>query len=230
MRLPPAELPPIKVSDKADIHPSAVDMISRFSFEDGYEIDDILEARDLHRRLDAMLATLTPREERVLRLRYFEDMTLDEVGDEVGVCRERIRQIEAKALRKFRHPSRSKKLGVVKPAAPKPPVGFVWLPPYEGQLVRHQNVFEPFGHYSEIMAETTIAVCFGNGVWRSVRPEKIITGEPVCDRWETEAVVAFWSDGQPCGERWEDVRRSVKRPFTERVLVPGRWVRQSSVN
>ena len=58
--------------------------------------------------------TLTPREEKVLRLRFgIEDgrtRTLEEVGKEFNVTRERIRQIEAKALRKLRHPSRSKKL------------------------------------------------------------------------------------------------------------------------
>ena len=61
-----------------------------------------------------VLATLTPREARVLRLRFGLDngqmRTLEEVGKEFNVTRERIRQIEAKALRKLRHPSRSKKL------------------------------------------------------------------------------------------------------------------------
>ena len=61
-----------------------------------------------------MLATLTPREAKVLRLRFgLEDgrpRTLEEVGKEFDVTRERIRQIEAKALRKLRHPSRSRKL------------------------------------------------------------------------------------------------------------------------
>ncbi|MDR3285391.1 MAG: RNA polymerase sigma factor RpoD [Holosporales bacterium] len=61
-----------------------------------------------------ILATLTPREERVLRMRFGigmqSDHTLEEVGQQFSVTRERIRQIEAKALRKLKHPSRSKKL------------------------------------------------------------------------------------------------------------------------
>ncbi len=68
----------------------------------------------LKEQLVSILDTLTPREEMVLRLRYGIDdghpRTLEEVGKEFGVTRERIRQIEAKALRKLRHPSRSKKL------------------------------------------------------------------------------------------------------------------------
>ena len=68
----------------------------------------------LKETLGDVLDTLTPREEKVLRLRFgLEDgrsRTLEEVGKEFSVTRERIRQIEAKALRKLRHPSRSKKL------------------------------------------------------------------------------------------------------------------------
>ena len=68
----------------------------------------------LKEQLVEVLKTLTPREEKVLRLRFgIEDgrtRTLEEVGKEFNVTRERIRQIEAKALRKLRHPSRSKKL------------------------------------------------------------------------------------------------------------------------
>ena len=68
----------------------------------------------LKEQLAEVLKTLTPREEKVLRLRFgLEDgrsRTLEEVGKEFNVTRERIRQIEAKALRKLRHPSRSKKL------------------------------------------------------------------------------------------------------------------------
>ena len=68
----------------------------------------------LREQLADVLSTLTPREEKVLRLRFgLEDgrsRTLEEVGKEFNVTRERIRQIEAKALRKLRHPSRSRKL------------------------------------------------------------------------------------------------------------------------
>jgi len=68
----------------------------------------------LKEQLVDVLDTLTPREEKVLRLRFGLDdgraRTLEEVGKEFNVTRERIRQIEAKALRKLRHPSRSKKL------------------------------------------------------------------------------------------------------------------------
>lgn len=68
----------------------------------------------LHEQLMEVLETLTDREQKVLRLRFGLDdgrpRTLEEVGKEFNVTRERIRQIEAKALRKLRHPSRSKKL------------------------------------------------------------------------------------------------------------------------
>ena len=68
----------------------------------------------LKEQLEEVLESLTPREEKVLRLRFGLDdgraRTLEEVGQVFGVTRERIRQIEAKALRKLRHPSRSKKL------------------------------------------------------------------------------------------------------------------------
>ena len=75
---------------------------------------DVASHTLLKEQLDEVLSTLTPREEKVLKLRFgLEDgrsRTLEEVGKEFNVTRERIRQIEAKALRKLRHPSRSKRL------------------------------------------------------------------------------------------------------------------------
>ena len=75
---------------------------------------DMVAVTMLKEQLLGVLDTLTPREEKVLRLRYGIDdgrpRTLEDVGKEFNVTRERIRQIEAKALRKLRHPSRSKRL------------------------------------------------------------------------------------------------------------------------
>ena len=75
---------------------------------------DAVSNLNLSEQTRKVLATLTPREEQVLRLRFGigekSDHTLEEVGQQFSVTRERIRQIEAKALRKLRHPSRSKRL------------------------------------------------------------------------------------------------------------------------
>ncbi len=94
--------------------------------EDDSHLGDFIEDRNalppvdaatrqlLKEQIDDVLSTLTPREQRVLLLRFgLEDgrsRTLEEVGREFNVTRERIRQIEAKVLRKLRHPSRSRKL------------------------------------------------------------------------------------------------------------------------
>ena len=97
--------------------------------DEGSQLGDFIEDKNAIQPLDAailsnlrevttrVLSTLTPREERVLRMRFGigmnTDHTLEEVGQQFSVTRERIRQIEAKALRKLRHPSRSKKLRVL---------------------------------------------------------------------------------------------------------------------
>lgn len=77
-------------------------------------VEDMISDKYLRESLEKVIATLTAREQKVLRLRFGMDhnraRTLEEVGKEFGVTRERIRQIEAKALRKLRHPSRSKQL------------------------------------------------------------------------------------------------------------------------
>jgi len=76
--------------------------------------DDAVIATDLAEQTRKVLATLTPREEKILRMRFGigekAEHTLEEVGHDFSVTRERIRQIEAKALRKLRHPSRGKAL------------------------------------------------------------------------------------------------------------------------
>jgi len=82
--------------------------------EEAASVEDIVESSDLHALLMQILDTLTEREQKVLILRYGlldeKKRTLEEVGKIFKVTRERIRQIEAKALRKCRHPSRSRKI------------------------------------------------------------------------------------------------------------------------
>jgi RNA polymerase sigma factor (sigma-70 family) len=81
---------------------------------ENYTAEDMLIAKDGAGYIRDILDSLTPREAKVLRLRFGIDMpseyTLEEVGEMFGITRERIRQIEAKALRKMRHPARSDKL------------------------------------------------------------------------------------------------------------------------
>ncbi len=82
--------------------------------ENEYSPVDAVINEDLKEKVREVLKTLTPREEKVLKMRFGIDVasehTLEEVGKDFSVTRERIRQIEVKALRKLRHPSRSKKL------------------------------------------------------------------------------------------------------------------------
>lgn len=82
--------------------------------DDELSIEEIVSEKFLREELERVLNTLTDREQTILRLRYGMDdgreRTLEEVGKYFNVTRERVRQIEAKALRKLRHPSRSRKL------------------------------------------------------------------------------------------------------------------------
>ena len=83
--------------------------------EDAFEnMMEAINAAELKEIVASVFETLTPKEEKIIKMRFgFEDgveRTLEEVGREFGVTRERVRQIEAKALRKLRHPTRSKRL------------------------------------------------------------------------------------------------------------------------
>ncbi|MCO7175695.1 RNA polymerase sigma factor RpoD [Sporolactobacillus kofuensis] len=120
------ELSPDKVREILKIAQEPVSLETPIGEEDDSHLGDFIEDQDakapsdaaayelLKEQLEDVLDTLTDREENVLRLRFGLDdgrtRTLEEVGKVFGVTRERIRQIEAKALRKLRHPSRSKQL------------------------------------------------------------------------------------------------------------------------
>lgn len=120
------DLPPEKVREIQKIAQEPVSLETPIGEEDDSHLGDFIEDQDaqapsdaaayelLKEQLEDVLDTLTDREENVLRLRFGLDdgrtRTLEEVGKVFGVTRERIRQIEAKALRKLRHPSRSKQL------------------------------------------------------------------------------------------------------------------------
>ncbi|MGY3765161.1 RNA polymerase sigma factor RpoD [Vagococcus vulneris] len=120
------DLPPEKVREILKIAQEPVSLETPIGEEDDSHLGDFIEDQEatspadhaayelLKEQLESVLDTLTDREENVLRLRFGLDdgrtRTLEEVGRVFGVTRERIRQIEAKALRKLRHPSRSKQL------------------------------------------------------------------------------------------------------------------------
>jgi len=120
------DVAPDKVRDILKISQEPVSLETPIGEEEDSHLGDFIEDRSamapaeaasyqlLKEQIDDVLSTLSDREKRVLQLRFgLEDgrsRTLEEVGREFGVTRERIRQIEAKALRKLRHPSRSKKL------------------------------------------------------------------------------------------------------------------------
>ncbi|MCB0309295.1 MAG: RNA polymerase sigma factor RpoD [Bdellovibrionales bacterium] len=120
------ELPLDKVRKVLKIAKEPISLETPIGEEEDSHLGDFIEDKNainpqeavvnksLEEQIRKVLATLTPREEKVLRMRFGigekSDHTLEEVGQDFDVTRERIRQIEAKALRKLRHPSRAKKL------------------------------------------------------------------------------------------------------------------------
>jgi RNA polymerase primary sigma factor len=120
------QMPLEKVRKVLKIAKEPISLETPIGDEEDSHLGDFIEDKNAVQPLDAainanlretctrILATLTPREERVLRMRFGigmnTDHTLEEVGQQFSVTRERIRQIEAKALRKLKHPSRSRKL------------------------------------------------------------------------------------------------------------------------
>ena len=77
------------------------------TLQNTYETEDLLKNDMLKVAITKVLSTLTAREERVIRGRFFEGETFEDIGQVLCVTRERVRQIEAKAMRKMKHPSRS---------------------------------------------------------------------------------------------------------------------------
>ena len=74
------------------------------------DFDQFMHMRELPERIEQAIDTLDERKQYIIRSRFYEDKTLDELGKELGVSKDRVRQIEARALRELRHPSKSKVL------------------------------------------------------------------------------------------------------------------------
>ena len=120
------DIPVAKVQNVRKVAQQPISLETPIGEEEDSHLGDFIEDRqemspadavlnlNLKEQTDNVLKTLTPREERVIKMRFGvgdgSEHTLEEVGQNFAVTRERIRQIEAKALRKLRHPSRSRRL------------------------------------------------------------------------------------------------------------------------
>jgi len=132
------EMPVEKVEQILEVAKEPVSLETPIGDDEDSQLGDFVEDENAENPLDGavsealreatleVLDNLTPREEKVLRMRFGigmnTDHTLEEVGKQFGVTRERIRQIEAKALRKLRHPSRSQKLKTFADSPDAPPI------------------------------------------------------------------------------------------------------------
>ena len=131
-------MPVEKVEQILEVAKEPVSLETPIGDDEDSQLGDLVEDDNAENPLDGavgealreatleVLDNLTPREEKVLRMRFGigmnTDHTLEEVGKQFGVTRERIRQIEAKALRKLRHPSRSQKLKTFADSPDAPPI------------------------------------------------------------------------------------------------------------
>ncbi len=132
------EMPVEKVEQILEVAKEPVSLETPIGDDEDSQLGDFVEDENAENPLDGavsealreatleVLENLTPREEKVLRMRFGigmnTDHTLEEVGKQFGVTRERIRQIEAKALRKLRHPSRAQKLKTFADSPDAPPI------------------------------------------------------------------------------------------------------------
>ena len=92
----------------------SVELSNAKKLESDLNLDEVVAKNQLKDKITKVLSLLNPREERIIRMRYGiglnTDYTLDEIGLQLNICKSRVREIEAKALRKLKHPSKTKEL------------------------------------------------------------------------------------------------------------------------
>lgn len=191
---------------------------TELGLEPSYEIEEELEQRSRVRRLKEVLLTLTPREERVLRSHFglgcAEAKTYRQIGEEFGVTQERIRQIEAKAIRKLKHPSRRRKFIDYRPAPKRNALAWFKQRPREYLELSYDAL-------PGDMASRKAAVEIGEGrepFFAEIDGERVLVRATGVRRgWfarqlGTDAVIVFRHKGVEYAERWEDVMLSQSKP------------------
>ena len=162
--------------------------------EDAFEnMMEAINAAELKEIVASVFETLTPKEEKIIKMRFgFDDgveRTLEEVGREFGVTRERVRQIEAKALRKLRHPSRSKRLlGIGKPIRKRveeKPVVYA-----NGKTARPETYAEKKKREQELLEENNMVENVGPVIEEDVDEYVAQVNEEVVDK-EVISTVEF---------------------------------------
>jgi len=99
---------------KEDAIFKSVELSNANKLKSDLNLDEVVAKNQLKDKITKVLSLLNPREERIIRMRYGiglnTDYTLDEIGLQLNICKSRVREIEAKALRKLKHPSKTKEL------------------------------------------------------------------------------------------------------------------------